>query len=146
MKLRLLFLTFFSYLLYSLHTSIHNPETKPHIKNVHKTSFFAFSTATAVNVVCSVGAYATQAVPRGMESDACMPYSMITVALASRLHIFHMGGYHNGEWRYVGETPGRWMAWAGEGFDFAIGEGKRLLEGLSKDISEGSLKEEKAEL
>jgi hypothetical protein len=137
MKIRILLIALLVYALYALNKSIKNPSTPLPTRHVHQTTFFALSTASAVNILCAAGAYATKAVPRGMESDACMPYSMVAVGLAARLHIFHMGGYRMGEWGYVRNTPARWRVWA-EGVPGTIlSEVKGFLSGLAGDKVEG---------
>ena len=74
---------------------------------MQKTGAIALASAVGVNLVCSAVTFATGVVPRGMESDACMPYTMVAPFVAARMHVYAEGGWGMREWDYLWGTGGR---------------------------------------
>lgn len=96
-----------------------DPETDPAAARVMTTTFYSLDAGVAVNVICALGAFFTDAVPRGMESDACLPYSIVTVAIAARLHTYGIGGYGYAERAYISDTSSRMQRYAWQGLGMA---------------------------
>jgi len=106
--------------LLTLRTANHPTTPTPHA-TVLRTTSYALNAAVLTNAACSAGALVTAAVPRGMESDACAPWSVAAFAITARLHVFGVGGYGREEWAYA-------RGLAGKGVEWVIGGPQRWFE------------------
>lgn len=108
-----------------IHHNATHPSTPPAQSSVLLTTSFSIGGGTLTNILCAAGAFLTAAVPRGMECEACVPWSLAVVALTARLHVFAQGGWGVQEKAYawgLGRTgmrwvvggPGRWLETFGE--------------------------------
>ncbi|KAL2113189.1 hypothetical protein VUR80DRAFT_5096 [Thermomyces stellatus] len=122
-----------------IHHNATHPSTPAHQASVLLTASYALGGGTLTNSLCAAGAYATAAVPRGMECEACVPWSVVAVALTARLHVFSRGGWGGEERAYawgLGRSGVRWVVGGpGRWFEtFGVWEGETLVgeEGLGE--------------
>lgn len=93
------------------HRTATHPSTPPPHASVLNTVTYALGAGTMTNVLCAAGAHLTGYVP-GMESEACMPWSIVAVAVSARLHVFKSGGWGREKREYakgLGGTGVRWV-------------------------------------
>lgn len=98
-----------------------HPTTPASHTSVLLTTSYAIGAGTLTNILCATGAYLTSGVPRGMECDACLPWSVVVTAVTARLHVFKEGGWGAEERAYakgLGRAGVRW----------AVGGPRRWLE------------------
>ena len=94
----------------------------PAARHVLATATYSLGGAAAINTLCTVLAAKYRLVePAGSESEACIPYSIVAVPVIARVHIFNTGGYVNGEWSYVWNTPSRTSRYVEEAVCKALG-------------------------
>lgn len=113
-----------------IHHNATHPSTSPPQTSVLLTTSYALGGGTLTDVLCAAGAYLTDAVPRGMECEACVPWSIAVVALTARLHVFAMGGWGREERAYAWGIGGKGMRWV-------VGGPERWLETFGEWEGEG---------
>ena len=113
-----------------IHHNATHLSTPPAQTSVLLTTSYALGGGTLTNALCAMGAYLTAAVPKGMECEACVPWSIAVVALTARLHVFARGGWGGEERAYAWGLGGRGMRWA-------IGGPARWLETFGEWEGEG---------
>lgn len=128
----LVLLSILSAALITHRTATHHT-TPPHETPVLLTASYTLGAGALTNILCATGAYVASAVPRGMECEACVPWSIVAGLVAARMHTFAIGGWGQEGRGFAKEVPGRGMRWLVGGperwfetFD-AVGEGSGFV-------------------
>ena len=93
-------------------------------RHVLQTLFWSLSISTGLIATCVTTAFAfgkqMEIVP-GTELAACAPYGMVASPITARVHIFNMGGYTDGEWAVIQDSPRLAVRAVGDAIDRVIG-------------------------
>ncbi|SPO03235.1 uncharacterized protein DNG_05917 [Cephalotrichum gorgonifer] len=106
----LVLLSLLSIALLTQRTANHHSTPPPHASVLHTTAY-ALDAGVLTNVACAVGAYAMGYVPVGMETEACVPWSVAAGALTARIHVFSVGGWGKEERAYAWELGQKALSW-----------------------------------